>query len=181
MTALARPDVALAASWAEVIAESHDAGELHIHGAGLWELDELDVTEAGCRRAVAHLLAAADPASPRAEGHVPCTYFWITDGPDDPGTVLGFLALRHTLSPWLLEEGGHIGYSIRPSRRREGHAARALALGVREAAALGIDRVLVTCDDDNEPSRRTIEHGGGVYEDTRNHKLRYWIDAAAAG
>lgn len=181
MTALVRPDAALAASWAEVVAESHDAGELHIHGSGLWELDELDVTEAGCRRVVEHLLAAADPAAPRPDGHVPCTYFWITDGPDRPDTIAGFLALRHTLTPWLLEGVGHIGYSVRPSRRREGHASRALALGVRAAADLGLDRVLVTCDDDNDGSRRTIERNGGVYEDTRNHKLRYWIATATAG
>jgi predicted acetyltransferase len=39
----------------------------------------------------------------------------------------------------------------------------------------GIDPVLVTCDVDNEPSRRTIEGAGGVYENTREGKLRYWI------
>ena len=67
--------------------------------------------------------------------------------------MVGFLALRHELNAWLLEEGGHIGYSVRPSRRREGHATRALALAVRRAAELGIDRALVTCDDDNAPRR----------------------------
>ena len=41
---------------------------------------------------------------------------------------------------------------------------------------LEIDPVLITCDVDNEPSRRTIEGAGGVYEDTREGKLRYWID-----
>jgi predicted acetyltransferase len=43
------------------------------------------------------------------------------------------------------------------------------------AAGLGIDPVLVTCDIDNEASRRTIEHNGGVYEDTREGKLRFWV------
>ena len=52
MTELARPDVSLAASWAAAIGEFHAAGEQHIHGAGLWELETLDVTAAGCRRAV---------------------------------------------------------------------------------------------------------------------------------
>ena len=47
-----------------------------------------------------------------------CAYFWITDGDE----MVGFLALRHALTPWLLEEGGHIGFSVRPSRRRQGHA-----------------------------------------------------------
>jgi predicted acetyltransferase len=65
---------------------------------------------------------------------------------------------------------------VRPSRRREGHATRALAFALREARRLDLDRVLITCDDDNEASRRTIEHNGGVYEDTRKGKLRYWVD-----
>ena len=107
----------------------------------------------------------------------------MTDGA--PEQVVGFLALRTRLNDWLFNEGGHIGYSIRPSRRREGHASRGLGLAVRRAAGLGIDRALVTCDDDNLASARTIERGGGVYEDTRNGKRRYWIEtggsAAASG
>ena len=49
---------------------------------------------------------------------------------------------------------------------------------VRAAAEHGLDRVLVTCDEDNVASRRTIERGGGVYEDSRNGKRRYWITTA---
>ena len=176
MTALARPDLSLAATWAEAVSEFHAAGEQHVHGAGLWEFETLDVTEEGCRAVVEKLAPQADPDTPMPEGRVHCSYFWITDGEGADREVVGFLALRHELNEWLLNEGGHIGYAVRPSRRREGHAGRALALGVRAAADLGIDRVLVTCDVDNDGSRRTIERGGGEYEDTRNGKLRYWID-----
>lgn len=172
MTSLVRPDAALAASWAETIAEFHAGGEQHIHGSGLWDFETLDVTEEGCRTVVDHLLSQADPATVLPPGRVHCSYFWITDGPD----IVGFLALRHSLNEWLLNEGGHIGYGVRPSRRRQGHASRALALSLAAAADLGIERALVTCDDDNLGSRRTIERCGGVYEDTRNHKLRFWID-----
>ena len=42
-------------------------------------------------------------------------------------------------------------------------------------ADLGIDPVLVTCDEDNLPSRRVIESNGGVYEDSREGKRRYWV------
>jgi predicted acetyltransferase len=38
--------------------------------------------------------------------------------------------------------------------------------------------VLVTCDETNVGSRRTIEKIGGVYEDSRSGKRRYWIDTA---
>jgi predicted acetyltransferase len=172
MTTLSRPDLALRASWAEAVAEFQAVGEEHMHGSGLWEFDHVDVTEAGCRAIVEHLLAQAAPAAELPEGRVPCTYFWIADA----GEFVGYLALRHELNAWLLEEGGHIGYAVRPSRRREGHASRALALAVGEAAGLGIARALVTCDEDNAASRAVIEAAGGVFEDVRNGRRRYWID-----
>jgi predicted acetyltransferase len=175
MTTLDRPDVALAASWAAAVGDFHAAGEQHIHGAGLWELDPVDVTEAGCRVVVDHLLSQADPSVELADDRVHCSYFWITDGPEGGREVVGFLALRHRLNAWLLEEGGHIGYGVRPSRRGQGHASRALRLALGSAAELGLDRVLVTCDEDNVGSRRTIERCGGAYEDSRNGKRRYWI------
>lgn len=175
--ALSRPDSALHASWAEAVAEFYEAGEEHMHGSGLWEFDHVDVTAAGCRRVVEHLLAQADPATELPVGKVHCTYLWITDGPE----FVGYLAIRHALTPWLLEEGGHIGYAVRPSRRRQGYATRALVLATAEAGALGLDRVLVTCDDDNVGSRRVIESAGGVFEDIRNGKRRYWMDTGHVG
>ena len=174
MTALAKPDLRLHTSWVAAMSEHHPEG-LHVNGAGLWMLPEQqqwDLTETGCRRLVEVLLAAAD--EPAEEDKVPCEFFWVTDGA--PEEVVGFLALRTRLNDWLFNEGGHIGYSVRPSRRRQGHASRALGLAVDRAAELGIERALVTCDDDNVPSARTIERNGGLYEDTRNHKLRYWIE-----
>jgi predicted acetyltransferase len=48
-------------------------------------------------------------------------------------------------------------------------------------AELGIDPVLVTCDVDNVGSRLAIERNGGVYEDTREGKLRFWVPASGAG
>lgn len=176
MTALVRPDPSLRPSWAATVAEFEGG---HIDGSGLGDLPELDTTEEGCRRAVAHLLAQSDPATRLPEDRVPCTFFWITDGGEDGDgvpEVVGHLALRHELNAWLHELGGHIGYSVRPSRRREGHASRALALALDEARRLGLDRVLLTCDVDNEGSRRTIEANGGVQEDVREGKRRYWID-----
>ena len=50
-----------------------------------------------------------------------------------------------------------------------------LAQALPLAAKLGIDPVLVTCDDDNTASRKVIEANGGVFEDQRGVKLRYWI------
>jgi predicted acetyltransferase len=171
VTRLVPPDVHLRESWAEAVAEF---GDEVMHGSGLWDFDPLDVSETGCAEVVAHLLSRGDPSVRMPDGIVHSDYFWIAD---DCGFV-GYLALRHGLTPFLLEEGGHIGFSVRPSRRRQGHASRALALALPRATELGLERVLVTCDEDNEASRRTIERNGGVYEDSRKGKLRYWIDVA---
>lgn len=103
---------------------------------------------------------------------MPCTYLWIVEG----DTFLGSLAIRHELNDYLLNEGGHIGYSVRPSARRRGHAAAASADAQPMARDLGIHRALLTCDEVNAGSRATIEKNGGVWEDTRNGKRRYWID-----
>ena len=78
-------------------------------------------------------------------------------------------------TPFLLEVGGHIGYSVRPSARRRGVATEALRLVLPHAAALGIDPALLTCDVDNVASARVIEANGGVLEDVRGVKKRYWV------
>jgi predicted acetyltransferase len=180
MTALARPDVRLHRSWAETVTEF---GSETMHGSGAWHGDggPLDLTEVGCEEFVAMVLPWADPSFELPEDRVHSDYYWITDGDGPDEEVVGFLALRHSLTPWLLEEGGHIGYSVRPSRRGQGHARRALGLAVRRAAELGLDRVLLTCDEPNVASARTIERNGGLYEDTRNGTRRYWIETGRAG
>ncbi len=105
------------------------------------------------------------------EGIVPSTTLWWVDGEE----YLGRLSIRHSLTPWLLELGGHIGYVVRPSARRMGNATAMLIAALPFCHELGIDPVLVTCDDTNEPSRKVIEAAGGVYEDHREDKLRFWV------
>lgn len=109
--------------------------------------------------------------TPRLDWHVPCTTLWWVDGDD----YLGRLAIRHRLNDFLLDVGGHIGYDVRPSRRREGHATAMLRGALPWAHRLGIDPALVTCDDDNVGSIRVIEAAGGVLEDVRGVKRRYWL------
>ncbi len=129
----------------------------------------------GFDRFVAHRLDDELPDTPRPTGWVPCTFLWMSDGPGSD-QFLGSIALRHSIDhPFLAEAGGHIGYSVRPSARRRGHATDALRQVVALAGRRGIGRVLVTCDETNVASARTIEAGGGVFEDSRQEKRRYWI------
>ncbi|HWG85404.1 MAG TPA: GNAT family N-acetyltransferase, partial [Deinococcales bacterium] len=85
------------------------------------------------------------------------------------------------LLPHLRDVGGHIGYEVRPSRRREGHGREALRVALQEARKLGLRRALVTCNASNPGSRRIIEANGGILEDEREVQdygrvRRYWID-----
>ncbi|HEL1567510.1 TPA: GNAT family N-acetyltransferase [Streptococcus suis] len=95
---------------------------------------------------------------------------------DQTGRALGFLSLRLRLNDFLLNKGGHIGYSIRPTERGKGYAKDQLRLGLQEAATKNISKVLVTCLTDNQASRRTIVACGGVLEDVRDGVERYWIE-----
>jgi predicted acetyltransferase len=119
----------------------------------------------------AALRADALEETERPRGWVPATTLWWVDGTE----YLGRLAIRHRLTPLLLEVGGHIGYDVRPSARRLGHATAMLTAALPHARRLGIERALVTCDVDNVASRRTIEKNGGALEDERAGKLRYWV------
>ena len=125
----------------------------------------------------AYTVALARAETPRPTGWVTGTFLWMVDDSDE---LVGRISLRHVLTPWLLEVGGHIGYAVRPSARRKGHATRALALMLPVAAEHGIESVLVTCDEDNHASRRVIEANGGVLEDVRGNKLRFWIPTQPA-
>ena len=99
------------------------------------------------------------------------------------GSIAGRIAIRHELNEALLKIGGHIGYGIVPSMRGQGYASEILALALPFCRSeLRLDRVLLTCDDDNFASIRTIEKSGGVLENKlledgmRIAKRRYWID-----
>jgi predicted acetyltransferase len=126
---------------------------------------------AGFARYVDWLLALVDEESSKPEGWVPATTMWWVEGTG----YLGRINIRHRLTPLLLEWGGHIGYDVRPSARRRGHATAMLAHGLTVAAGLGIDPALITCDVDNVASRGVIENNGGVFDDERAGKLRFWV------
>ena len=103
---------------------------------------------------------------------VPISTRWYLDG----DTYLGTVMFRHELTPELLAAGGHVGYHVAPQWRGQGHATRMLAEAVERCRnELLIPRVLVTCEESNEPSRRVIEANGGVLENVLDHECRYWI------
>jgi predicted acetyltransferase len=129
------------------------------------------------RAFIQHLLDDEDPG--KVPPHfVPQTNYWLVEGDQ----FIGRTSLRHELNDQLRLIGGHIGYEIRPSRRRQGYGTAILRLVLPKAQQRGLTRVLITCDADNFASRRIIEQHGGLPEapynptDGRVTVLRYWID-----
>lgn len=112
-------------------------------------------------------------------GWVPAKTFWLVR---DAVSILGTINLRTRLTPELLAQGGHIGYSVRPSERGRGYATHMLLECLNVARADGLRRLLVTCDRSNVRSIRVIEKAGGVLENEVASKIegrdwtrRYWI------
>ncbi len=108
---------------------------------------------------------------------------WLLDsaGGGD-GRIVGETRIRHGLSPVLEIEGGHVGYFIHPDHRGRGLGNAILTLALRELAGLGVTKVLVTCNADNERSRRVIERNGGVFDryttspKSGKQVMRFWIE-----
>jgi predicted acetyltransferase len=113
---------------------------------------------------------------PRLPGRV----FWIWDGAFCGAIDLRFVPGTLDLPPHV---SGHLGYAVVPWKQGRGYATKALALLLPVASALGLPRVLVTCDVANGASRRVIEANGGVFAreedflgDPAEHKLLFWIE-----
>jgi len=178
MPALITPDVRLKASFLAAMAEFAAEGRAG-DGSGIgrdleqwsgrWESDE------GFAAYVAEKVAERE--SVVDQDWVLNTNLWWVEGEE----YLGRMSIRHELNDWLREVGGHIGYDVRRSRRREGHATAMLREALAIAHDLGIECALLTCDEDNVASRIVIERNGGVLEDVRNGKLRYWVPTVPVG
>ncbi|WP_241558897.1 GNAT family N-acetyltransferase [Oceanobacillus halophilus] len=112
------------------------------------------------------------------EGWVPDSTRWLVN---EEKRILGVVNIRHDLTEFLLNGGGHIGYGIRPSERKKGYATKLLKLSLELTKDLGIDRVLVVCDKDNIGSMKVIVKNGGIedkdfIEENGNIVKRYWME-----
>jgi predicted acetyltransferase len=176
MPELTLPTPAVHASFLEAMAEFRAEGrggaaDATMVGQEIDTYSSIWADPAGFSSYMSWLRDQARADAPRPARLVPSTTLWWVDGPE----YLGRLAIRHRLTRHLLEAGGHIGYDVRPSARRRGHATAMLAAAMPWARELGIDPALVTCDADNAGSRKVIEANDGKLEDQRGSKLRYWV------
>ncbi|WP_445500927.1 GNAT family N-acetyltransferase [Microvirga sp. G4-2] len=110
---------------------------------------------------------------------LPAHDFWISDG-----EFCGRISFRFERGVKELKPTsyGHIGYSIVPWKQRRGYATEALRQILLVAHDEGFARVQITCDDDNEGSRKVILANGGIADGTFPHltrpghrKLSFWV------
>ena len=114
------------------------------------------------------------------EGWISNTKYWLIDNNE----YIGSFTLRHDVNEHLMQWGGHIGYIIAPSKRGCGYAFAGLELALAEAAKLGLKRVLITCNTENNASFAVINkakkiYGGEQLEDSHLDGFsehRVWIN-----
>lgn len=118
----------------------------------------------------------------KSDGFVAWSAFWAVE--QSAGELVGISSLRHELSPWMAEYGGHIGYRIRPACRRSGVGTQVLSMTLRRAAKRGIAHVLLICESENVASIGVIRNNGGVFEREvaleGRARRRYWVPASDA-
>lgn len=148
MIDLKQPSVTLADSFFEAMAEFESEGNPQVP-AGLTS-DQFQAYVQGL-----HDLAEGRNLKP---GYIPSKEFWIVDADGYAGRII--LGLAYYPSPERL--GHHVGYAVRPTKRKLGYATQALKLMLEEARNLGIQRLMPTCGHDNVASQKVIEANGGV-------------------
>ena len=111
------------------------------------------------------------------ENWVPAsTYFLV----NNKGKIYGAVNVRHRLTKYLMIEGGHIGFGIRPSVRNQGYGTKILELTFDKVRQMGIKKVLITCYKDNVYSSRVIIKNGGILDSEieKDNEIiqRFWIE-----
>lgn len=111
------------------------------------------------------------------EGWVPCSSYWLVDASDE---VIGVIRIRHRVDNEFLQIIGHVGYEIKSTCRKQGYGSKLLKLGLVEAKKIGLQKVLITCEEDNIGSKRIIEKFNGMYkkrlvDEDGNNILQYEV------
>jgi predicted acetyltransferase/tRNA A22 N-methylase len=156
---------------AEEYKEEHlQYGEIELHGSAMMDSLPFDLW-------IRQTLDNASPETVQPNWVAASTFFAVRRKDE---RVVGMLDVRHRLNGFLQQYGGHIGYGVRPSERKKGYASEMLRLGLKYCCHLGINRVMVSCYQDNEASKKVILKCGGVLEREYLHREGkivqiYWI------
>lgn len=94
--------------------------------------------------------------------HPQSIHYWAIDGEK----FIGEFQLRTEFTEKVMNDIGSIGIAVRVSEWGKGYGTELLKLGLRIAGAHGMDRVLLTINEENKASIRVCEKCGGVLLDT---------------
>ncbi len=113
------------------------------------------------------------------DGWVPTYTFWLINMNNE---ILGVVRIRPSLNhEYVRKFAGNIGYDISPLSRKKGYGIALLKLALEKAKVINLNKVLITCDDDNVASKKIIENNGGIFEskifkeENKKELRRYWI------
>ncbi len=138
----------------DYLGEHHRYGEKILHGSAM--LDSLPFEQWICK-------TAANSRPETVQSHWVQTSVFFAVRRED-GKAVGMLDIRHQLNDFLRQYAGHIGYGIRPTERGKGYGSEMLRLGLKYAAYLGLEDVMLSCYSENEASRKIILKCGGRLE-----------------
>ena len=153
-----RPSMARKDEILEYLTEFAEDGS-EIHGSG--SLDRALQGET-FEQALDRCLGMENKEYAAAAGRCPGKTFLLIRRRDD--RIVGTINVRWDLNEEMRRFGGHIGYGIRPSERRQGYNKINLYAGLKEAQKLGLEQVMLSCTVSNEGSNRSILALGGVLE-----------------
>lgn len=152
------PDITFKEKAIGYIKEFHDHGS-EINGTG--SLDSF-LEESTYEAWLAKILGEIDIANIPDPKVPSLTYFYVRE---DDDRIVGMINIRLALNDFLRKEGGHIGYSIRPTERRKHYATQMLNEGLKVCDKIGIKEVLIVCDKSNTASAGVIKKCGGVLKE----------------
>ena len=169
---LVKPSKELKESILEYRQEYFSFGETHINGScGLPYYNDFDEW-------LSLVLAIEKDKLSRDNIHA-STFFSVRKSDNK---VIGSIQLRHFLTEDLERHGGHIGYGIRPSERKQGYGKQQLLLILDIAREMKMPKVMISCDKDNVASSRTILCCGGILTCENYYKNRaqqiFWINTS---
>lgn len=96
------------------------------------------------------------------KGYVPAYKYRITmHGIDD---TIGYIDIRIGYNENIYF-GGNIGYSIKENYRGNNYASKACKIIKEVAIAHGMDKIIITCNPNNLPSRKTCEKAGLILKE----------------
>jgi tagatose 1,6-diphosphate aldolase len=158
-----------AAHWADALMASITHPDTIAHAASLSQVS---------RRQIDDFLSSCPQGrqlSRSSVGGFPCYHFWMLDHSQPQLPIAGAVCLRIGNGLDIERHYGHVGYHVYPPHRGRHFAQRAVRLLLPLARAHGINPVWITCNPENQASRRTCERLGAILTQTvavpTNHPL----------